>query len=60
MAARQPGVIASSFEEALRLADGAMARGPRPFLTVATGSLILVGHVRSLLLGLPRDPPVAL
>ena len=30
------------------------------FLVLVTGSIFLVGAVRALLLGLPRDPPVAL
>jgi hypothetical protein len=31
-----------------------------PDLVVIAGSLALVGEARALLLGLPRDPPVAL
>jgi hypothetical protein len=52
MAARHAGVIAPSLDEALAV--------PRPRLTIVCGSLVLVGQARALLLGLPRDPPVAL
>jgi dihydrofolate synthase/folylpolyglutamate synthase len=51
LAARHPGEIATSLEDAL---------APRPGLTIVCGSLVLVGQARALLLGLPRDPPVAL
>jgi dihydrofolate synthase / folylpolyglutamate synthase len=52
LAARHPGEIAGSLEDALA--------APRPGLTIVCGSLVLVGQARALLLGLPRDPPVAL
>ena len=52
LAARHPGRVAPSLEEALS--------APRPRLTILCGSLVLVGQARTLLLGLPRDPPVAL
>jgi dihydrofolate synthase/folylpolyglutamate synthase len=55
MAAQRAGRIAASMEDALRL-----AREGSPDLVVVCGSLSLVGHARALLLGLPRDPPVAL
>jgi dihydrofolate synthase/folylpolyglutamate synthase len=58
MVARHPGIIAPSVEEALRLASRATGRAPS--LCVIAGSLVLVGQARALLLGLPRDPPVAL
>lgn len=70
MTARHTGAVASSIEEALRLANGATGRdpphhsgpGPDPshHLTVLCGSMVLIGQARALLLGLPRDPPVAL
>jgi dihydrofolate synthase/folylpolyglutamate synthase len=50
--ARHPGVVAESVEAAIALS--------RRRLTVVAGSLVLVGEARALLLGLPRDPPVAL
>jgi dihydrofolate synthase/folylpolyglutamate synthase len=53
MVARHPGAVSASLPEALdasRQAD----------LTIVAGSLVLVGQARALLLGLPRDPPVAL
>jgi dihydrofolate synthase/folylpolyglutamate synthase len=53
MAARHAGRTAASMPEALRLAGAAA-------LTVVAGSLVLVGDARARLLGLPRDPPVAL
>jgi dihydrofolate synthase/folylpolyglutamate synthase len=58
MAVRHAGAIASSVDEAL----DALAHGPErpPELVVICGSLILVGQARARLLGLPRDPPVAL
>jgi len=54
MAARHPGTPSPTLPEAL----AALASGPS--LVVVAGSMVLVGHARSLLLGLPRDPPVAL
>jgi dihydrofolate synthase/folylpolyglutamate synthase len=53
LAARHHGVVASSVAEALARARGAS-------LVVVAGSLVLVGEARAVLLGLPRDPPVAL
>jgi dihydrofolate synthase/folylpolyglutamate synthase len=55
MAARHPGTAAASLDAAL---DG-LAAAP-PDLAVVCGSLVLVGQARAKLLGLPRDPPVAL
>jgi dihydrofolate synthase/folylpolyglutamate synthase len=55
MAARHPGEVAPDLEHALRRGS---EEGPR--LTVFCGSLVLVGQARAALLGLPRDPPVAL
>jgi dihydrofolate synthase/folylpolyglutamate synthase len=57
LAARHPGLLAASAEEARTLARGLL--GPEG-LVVVCGSIYLVGEVRALLLGLPRDPPVAL
>jgi folylpolyglutamate synthase/dihydropteroate synthase len=54
MAARHPGTLSPSLPDAL----SALASGPS--LVVVAGSMVLVGHARALLLGLPRDPPVAL
>jgi dihydrofolate synthase/folylpolyglutamate synthase len=51
---RHPGAVATMLEDALL-----PSRPPAP-LTVVCGSLVLVGQARALLLGLPRDPPVAL
>jgi dihydrofolate synthase/folylpolyglutamate synthase len=53
MAARHPGATARSMAEALSLV------GSSPLVVVA-GSLVLLGDARAQLLGLPRDPPVAL
>jgi dihydrofolate synthase/folylpolyglutamate synthase len=50
--ARCPGQVGESLEAALALARGS--------LVVIAGSLVLVGEARAILLGLPRDPPVAL
>ncbi len=54
---RHAGVVAASVAEALALARAA---GEQVSLAVVAGSLVLVGEARALLLGLPRDPPVAL
>jgi dihydrofolate synthase / folylpolyglutamate synthase len=60
MNALYAGEVASSVDEAISLAN-AHANAIRPeSLVVATGSMVLVGEVRAKLLGLPRDPPVAL
>jgi dihydrofolate synthase/folylpolyglutamate synthase len=48
------GIVAGSVDEALSLAR--REKG----LAVVTGSMVLVGEARARLLGLPRDPPVAL
>jgi dihydrofolate synthase/folylpolyglutamate synthase len=56
LAARHAGLEAPSVANAVsRAADAA-----RVSLVVVAGSLVLVGEARALLLGLPRDPPVAL
>jgi dihydrofolate synthase/folylpolyglutamate synthase len=55
MAARHAGETAASLEAALE----GLTRDP-PGLVVVCGSLVLVGQARARLLGLPRDPPVAL
>jgi dihydrofolate synthase/folylpolyglutamate synthase len=57
MALLWPGVVASALDKALAI--GRKAVGPEG-LVVVTGSIFLVGAVRSLLLGLPRDPAIAL
>jgi dihydrofolate synthase/folylpolyglutamate synthase len=57
MARRVPGAVARTTEEALAI--GRKAVGPEG-LVVVTGSIFLVGAARSLLLGLPRDPAIAL
>jgi dihydrofolate synthase/folylpolyglutamate synthase len=54
MSSRHPGAIAASIDEAVERASGLAA------LCVICGSLVVVGQARALLLGLPRDPPVAL
>jgi dihydrofolate synthase/folylpolyglutamate synthase len=53
MVARHSGAISASLSEAL---DASRQAG----LTIVAGSLVLVGQARALLLGLPRDPSVAL
>jgi dihydrofolate synthase/folylpolyglutamate synthase len=53
MAARHSGAISASLAEAL---DASRQAG----LTLVAGSMVLVGQARALLLGLPRDPSVAL
>lgn len=57
MAARHAGGTAPSTRDAL---DAARAMRPAPSLVVVAGSMLLVGDARAELLGLPRDPPVAL
>jgi dihydrofolate synthase/folylpolyglutamate synthase len=52
------GVVAGSVDEALSLAK--REAGRKHPLVVIAGSLVLVGEARAKLLGLPRDPPVAL
>jgi dihydrofolate synthase/folylpolyglutamate synthase len=54
MSSRHAGTVVDSVEEALSLARIAAA------LCVICGSLVVVGQARAVLLGLPRDPPVAL
>jgi len=54
MAARHPGTVSPSLPDALA------SLGSVPSLIVVAGSMVLVGHARAVLLGLPRDPPVAL
>ena len=54
IAARTPGEIASDVEDAY-----ARAKRAAPFV-VACGSISIVGELRAKLLGLPRDPPIAL
>jgi dihydrofolate synthase/folylpolyglutamate synthase len=56
MARRHPGAVAQSTREAL----SHFASSQAPALIVVAGSLVLVGEARGVLLGLPRDPPVAL
>jgi dihydrofolate synthase/folylpolyglutamate synthase len=61
LVARHAGRVAGSLPEAIQLAaagDGAVSGVPDR--VVIAGSLALVGEARALLLGLPRDPPVAL
>ncbi len=50
--ARHPGLVAESVGAAMALARGSPI--------VVAGSLVLVGEARAVLLGLPRDPSVAL
>jgi dihydrofolate synthase/folylpolyglutamate synthase len=57
MAARHPGTVSPSLPDTLA---SLAAVDSAPALVVVAGSLVLVGHARSLLLGIPRDPPVAL
>jgi dihydrofolate synthase/folylpolyglutamate synthase len=53
MVARHAGAVSASLQDAI---DASRHAG----LTIVAGSLVLVGQARALLLGLPRDPPVAL
>jgi dihydrofolate synthase/folylpolyglutamate synthase len=55
MAERHAGTVAASVEEGLEAAASWDSS-----LTIVCGSLLTVGQARSKLLGLPRDPPVAL
>ena len=57
IAARRPGQIA--YDVASGYAQARAAVGDRG-LVVACGSVYLGGELRALLLGLPRDPPIAL
>jgi dihydrofolate synthase/folylpolyglutamate synthase len=57
IAALSPGAVATTAEEALGL--GRKSVGPTGLVVVA-GSIFLVGAARALLLGLPRDPAIAL
>jgi dihydrofolate synthase/folylpolyglutamate synthase len=52
-----PGEAVGSVSEAL---EHAVRHTPEGALIVVSGSMYLVGEARSELLGLPRDPPVAL
>jgi dihydrofolate synthase/folylpolyglutamate synthase len=55
MAARHGGAVVGSTRDAL-----SHVAGPGTTLVVVAGSMVLVGEARGWLLGLPRDPPVAL
>ncbi|MDB4998376.1 MAG: Dihydrofolate synthase [Myxococcaceae bacterium] len=57
LAARHPGEVATSITDALERARAAVGPGG---VLVVTGSIFLVGEARGTLLGLPRDPAVAL
>ncbi len=57
LARRREGVVAADVGEALTLARAAV--GPEGLVVVA-GSILLIGEARARLLGLPRDPPVAM
>jgi len=57
LASRHAGSVCPSVPDALREARSAV--GPEGLVVIA-GSIMLVGEARSLLLGLPRDPPVAM
>ncbi len=56
LAARHDGTPLESTADAL----SRFPAGGGPSLVVVAGSILLVGEARGLLLGLPRDPPVAL
>ncbi len=61
LAARHAGHVAASVPEGLALARRLREEsGDGRALVVIAGSLLLVGEARAELLGLPRDPPVAL
>jgi dihydrofolate synthase/folylpolyglutamate synthase len=53
----QPGLVAASVPEALAGARTAVGAGG---VILVTGSIFLVGAARAHLLGLPRDPAIAL
>lgn len=57
IAERHPGAVAGSVLEGYARAREAV--GPKG-LVVACGSVFLIGELRASLLGLPRDPPMAL
>jgi dihydrofolate synthase/folylpolyglutamate synthase len=57
LAARHPGAIATSIDDAIARARASVGKDG---LVVVTGSIFLVGEARGMLLGLPRDPAVAL
>jgi dihydrofolate synthase/folylpolyglutamate synthase len=57
LAGRHEGTVCGSVGEALSAARAAV--GPSGCVVVA-GSILLVGEARAILLGLPRDPPVAM
>jgi dihydrofolate synthase/folylpolyglutamate synthase len=57
LVARHEGVVSGSVREGLGLVTAGLATSG---LVVVAGSLVLVGEARAELLGLPRDPPVAL
>lgn len=57
LAARHAGDVTSTFAEAYELARSRVGASG---LVVVTGSILLVGEARAELLGLPRDPPVAM
>jgi dihydrofolate synthase/folylpolyglutamate synthase len=57
LARRHPGETAPDVESALKRARALVGQNGT---VVVAGSLYLVGEARALLLGLPRDPPVAM
>jgi folylpolyglutamate synthase/dihydropteroate synthase len=59
MAARHPGTLSPSLPGTLDALTSSSAPAS-PTLVVVAGSMVLVGHARAHLLGIPRDPPVAL
>jgi dihydrofolate synthase/folylpolyglutamate synthase len=56
MAARHPGKVVQCVQAAVSRIEEEKAHT----LVLVTGSILVVGEVRAMLLGLPRDPPVAL
>ncbi len=57
LASRYTGEVAADVSDALARARAAVGSTG---LVVVAGSILLVGEARALLLGLPRDPPVAM
>ncbi|CAN5396030.1 hypothetical protein BH09MYX1_BH09MYX1_25070 [soil metagenome] len=60
LAQRHPGDVSASVIEGYERAVDLSQTGTSPGLVVACGSIFLVGEVRAHVLGLARDPAIAL